>query len=83
MDAEIDTDGRTIWVNGPDGCCLGRFSPFGIDAHRTFAEQAAGLGQCLACTHERPTAGDWQFFRDMMEKHHAVVVPESLRPSWL
>lgn len=40
MDAEIDTDGRTIWVNGPDGCCLGRFSPFGIDAHRTFAEQA-------------------------------------------
>jgi hypothetical protein len=80
---ETLTDGRTVWVNGPDGCCLGRFSRFGVDVHRTFAEQAAGLGQCLTCTHGIADNRDWRLFQAEMQGHHGVVVSDKYRPKWL
>ena len=56
---EIISDGKTVWVNGADGMCLGRFSDAGVDVHRTSAEQAAGLLQCLDCCHALPFAEGW------------------------
>lgn len=81
--AQIETDGRTVWVNGSDGMCLGRFSRFGIDIHRTFAEQAAGLGECLECTHKVATNADWERFQVGMMAHHKVIVGAQFRPAWL
>lgn len=83
MTGEVLADGRTVWVNDPTGCCIGRFSRFGIDVHRSFAEQAANMGECLHCTHERPDLSGWQTFREAMERHHAVTIAESNRPLWL
>lgn len=37
----VSGDGATVWVNGPDGSCIGRFSKrFGIDVHHTGTRQA-------------------------------------------
>lgn len=78
----IETDGKTVWVNGADAC-LGRFSRFGVDVHRTLAEQLAGNGQCLACTHEMADIGAWEMFQEAMKRHHGVVVSDRYRPRWL
>lgn len=83
MDFEIQANGRTVWVNGADGCCIGRFSRFGVDVHRTFREQAAGMGKCLTCTHGIADEADWQIFVRAMLKHHKVPIPDSVRPHWL
>lgn len=80
---QIETDGRTVWVNGHDGMCLGRFSQVGIDIHRSFADQAAGLGECLECTHEPATAADWDRFQAGMMAHHGIQVASEFRPNWL
>lgn len=83
FEAEIIADGRTVWVNGPDGMCFGRFSRFGIDVHKSFAAQASGLGQCLDCTHSIPGPLEWERFRDGMKSHHGVTVPSACKPRWL
>ncbi|ABO60325.1 hypothetical protein Bcep1808_7448 (plasmid) [Burkholderia vietnamiensis G4] len=75
----VSAAGDTVWVNGGDGSCVGRFSKrFGIDVHRTVAEMLAGADQCLFCTHEPADAAAWATFRADMAKHHGVVVPERL-----
>ncbi len=79
---EIVSDGRTVWVNGPDGCCLGRFSRFGIDVHKDAAGQQQG-SQCLDCTHTTPTDMDWARFVLNMMLHHDVVVGDEHRPYFL
>lgn len=80
-ETEVFSDGKTVWVNGSDGMCLGRFSDAGVDVHRTYAEQAAGMPQCLDCCHDLPFAEAWERFKDSMIKHYGVIVEESHRPT--
>lgn len=80
---EIVSDGHTVWINGVDGMCLGRFSRFGADVHRTFAEQAANSGECLECTHTRPDREVWDRFVAAMLVHHGVSVPAEVIPAFL
>lgn len=76
---QVSSCGTTLWVHGLDGSTVGRFSKvFGMDVHRTAAEQLAGLPQCQHCTHESPTEKDWAEFRLLMAAHHRVDVPASL-----
>lgn len=71
--------GSTVWINGPDGACIGRFSRrFGIDVHRGMAAQMAGEGQCLFCTHQPAGEGDWLQFCDAMQRFHGIHVPSNL-----
>lgn len=73
---EVSALGDTVWVTGPDGSCVGRFSKrFGIDVHRTVTEQLAGADQCLYCTHVRAGAVEWESFRRAMMMHHGIEVP--------
>lgn len=68
--------GSRVWVNGPDGSNVGRFSKtFGMDVHTTTTEQMAGASQCLHCTHEKPSEQDWIEFCSLMKKHYAVDIP--------
>lgn len=83
MSAEIQSDGKTVWVNGADGCCIGRFSRFGIDIHRDFAAQLAGLGQCLDCTHTMPDLSDWKRFVSAMRCHYDVEIGARYMPEFL
>ena len=78
---EINADpGRgTVWINGADGSCIGRFSKrFGIDIHRTATAQLAGEGECIMCTHEPSDRTSWSLFIDAMRQHHGVTVPAEL-----
>lgn len=79
----VDTDGTTVWVNGNDGACWGRFSKFGIDVHHTGREQVAGKIQCLDCTAIEGTENPWQRFVDSMKRFHDVAVADKYRPKWL
>lgn len=65
-DVEVLHDSRTVWVNGPDGLCIGRFGRRGIDVHRSMAEQLKTGKQCLACTHSRPDLVGWEQFIRLM-----------------
>lgn len=79
---EVMGDGNTVWVNGHGGACLGRFGRGGIDIHNELRHMAA-KGQCLDCTHGRPTLDEWKRFVEGMKKHHDVDVSEDYRPRWL
>jgi len=78
IEAETTTDGRTVWVHGADGACIGRFSPFGNDVHSNLSGQMDGR-TCLDCT----KAPDWKRFVREMRRRHGVRVPKSMRPSWV
>lgn len=80
---KLESDGSTVWVNGPDGCCIGRFSRFGIDIHRTLAQQQTTGKECLLCTHGKTTLEDWQHFVDGMQKHHSITVNDIHKPRFL
>lgn len=73
----VSANGATLWVTGADGSCIARFSRhFGIDVHRTTAEQLAGASQCLFCTHGTAGRSEWEQFREAVRKHHGIDVPE-------
>lgn len=75
---QIHTDGRTVWVNGPNGL-LGRLGPVGIDVHADTGPSLSGL-HCLDCgpLPEKP----WEAFVVSMKEHHGVVVGDEWQPLW-
>lgn len=79
---EIFTDGRTVWVNGADGMCIGRYSRFGVDVHNDAEGQVATGKQCLECVHDLPPDQAWDRFRDAMRRHWAIEIDEALRPDY-
>lgn len=78
VDYQVVSDGRTVWVNAPDGN-LARFGLGGIDVHREPALQAAE-GACLFCTGDFTTQKDWAVFVDKVRELHGVEVEEQHRP---
>lgn len=73
---DVASDGLRVWITGRDGSCIARFDRrFGIDVHRPAAEQIAGKGECLFCTHAPADAGDWQRFREAVALHFQINVP--------
>ena len=76
---QVSDCGKTVWVHGVDGSTVGRFSTvFGMDIHRTVTEQLAGAGQCLRCTHEKPSHKEWLEFCALMQLHYGVTVDSQL-----
>jgi hypothetical protein len=76
---QVDSDGKTVWVNGHTGHCLARFGRGGIDIHRDLPDQV-GKGECLFCTHEPTRAEDWDLFVAKVQEHHGVRVARRHRP---
>ena len=79
-EVQILHDGRTVWVNDKEGN-IGRFGPFGVDVHRTIAEQIATGTECLACTHGPTHLPDWREFQALMQEHHGVTVSDDHMPT--
>ena len=72
---QVSNDRGTLWVHAPDGSTVGRFSKrFGIDVHKTFAEQLDGAKPCLHCTHAAAGPEEWQAFRRAMHDYHGVLL---------
>ena len=83
QEIEILVGHHAVWVNGPNGDCLGRFGRMGVDVHRSAAEQMAGLGECLDCTHAPVTAKDWHRFVRSMLLHYSVDLSHLAVPSFV
>jgi len=80
LKVEILRDGRSCWVNGPDGCCLGRYVHsklmIHMDVHRDTQGQAEGGSQCLDCA----KGATWSMFKEAMIRHHGIAVPDKCKP---
>lgn len=72
----IETDGKTVWVNGRNGA-LGRFGPMGIDVH------TAATDGCLDCTHHETDVNSWLRFQRSMAEHHQILVSDHFMPERL
>jgi hypothetical protein len=72
---QIDSDGRTVWVNGP--ILLGRFSKLGIDVHQD--------GHCVgdSCSVGPCTLNDWRTFQQKIRDMHGIEVPDKHMPEYL
>jgi hypothetical protein len=72
----IETDGRTVWINGPYGL-LGRFSRQGIDVHVN--------GRCEgdSCVSERCSLQHWRDFQKKMVQYHKIVVSDEYAPLFI
>lgn len=80
---EINFDGKTVWVNSADGCCIGRFSRQGIDIHHDAHEQMRRGQQCLDCRKGPTAMPDWIHFQEAMLRHFNVVVSDRYMPTFL
>lgn len=81
--AQIIADGRVVWVNAPDGSCIGRFGRLGVDVHRSVTAQLAGEPECLVCTHGKMTPAEWALFVDAMAEQHNVTIEDRHVPRFL
>ena len=79
--AQVTSDGTTVWVNAPDGCCIGRFGRRIIDIHKDGAAQLAEGTECLDCRKRTDDLDDdWRVFVDGMLAHHGVTVGVDHKP---
>jgi hypothetical protein len=79
---EILTDGRTVWVNGLDGACLGRFSKNGYEIMNAGTPPPKSSHYLLA--EAGPTdLDDWEVFCVCMMGHHNIDVPFDYAPDFL
>ncbi len=77
---DITADGRNVWVNSPEGLCIGRFG-YTIDIHQDIDAQLEDQKHCLDCRHRSDDLdSDWRFFKDGMRQHHRVEVSDHHKP---
>ena len=77
---KIETDSRTVWVNGE--YCLGRFCRYGFDV---FADPEDFDTRQLAgkISHDGMTVEHWRQWQEAMLRHYNVTVSDAYRPDWL
>lgn len=85
---EVLSDGTRVWINGPDGASVARFSVIqglsqaAIDVHHPLREQAE-KGECLDCARVPVSLAAWERFVASVQKHHGVRVPDDYKPRGL
>lgn len=80
---ELSWDGKTVWVNsGVDGSNIGRFGRGGVDVHHSATVQIETGKQCLSCSSRSDHAG-WESFKEAMQTHYQVTIPEEAMPNFL
>lgn len=72
----IETDGRTVWINGLDGL-WGRFGPNGVDVHEHGV--CAGDG----CIPGPTNLKSWDTFKLQMQRVHGIRISDRYKPRWL
>ncbi len=77
---QILSDGKVVWVNAADGCCVGRFAKSGIDIHHTGEVQVSLGEQCLDCRTGPCGADDWIYFQNGMMKAYGLAIGDEHRP---
>jgi hypothetical protein len=73
----LSDDSGRVWVNGPNGASVARYSPrAGRDVHRTIEEQRATGSECLDCSPDP----DFETFVASVERHYGVKIAAKHRP---
>jgi hypothetical protein len=80
---ELLSDGRTVWVNGPSGGLVGRFSKNGIDIHHPVEIQVAAGKVCAMCKPGPTNLIDWYAFCNEMINRYGVYVGDKHMPTFL
>lgn len=77
---QVQSDGRTVWVNAPGDFCVGRFSAAGYEIERIDA-----AGKTLErATHGGPVnQADWRYFVRQIQLIHSVSVGVEHLPRFL
>jgi hypothetical protein len=65
---QIDTDGRTVWVNRPD--CIARFCPVSGEVYSCYED-----GYVLTA----PIWGDW---KEAVFEKYQIEVADKFQPKW-
>ena len=77
---ETISDGKTVWINAKDGCCLGRYVHSRLivhmDVHRDTDGQIESGTACMNCAE----GSTWEGFKSAMLKHHGIMVPDDHKP---
>lgn len=81
---EVSSDGRRVWVNSLTTCAsVARFSVFGelvmVDVHNEPHLQAE-RGECLDCCNGSDLEKLWAHFKEALEKHYGIQVPDRHKP---
>lgn len=76
-------DGKTVWVNNDQGCCIGRFSKHGIDVHHDIKTQMEEGKVCQDCKPGPTTIDDWRCFQASMLAHYKIVIDDKYMPFYL
>lgn len=73
---QILWDDSRVWVNGPDGCSIARWSGlFGlVDIHHPSRHQSSTGETCLSCGSGRT----WSQFRQQLGSHYGINLPEDM-----
>jgi hypothetical protein len=75
LEAEITTDGRTVWINRP--ILIGRFCPIS-------GEVVVGRDvETRVHPDKKPGQADWEWFKARMLEEHRVDVEDSFRPGYV
>ena len=77
---EIISDGKVVWINGSDGCNIGRFSRNGIDIHHSAEKQITAGSQCLDCKAGPCTDVDWEHFKLGMLRIYNILIGDNHKP---
>lgn len=68
---QVQTDGRTIWLNGPDGINVGRLS-------EAVMEVRVGVHWITS-----PCRGEgWSLFQEEVSRLLGFDLPEDFKPEW-
>lgn len=83
---QILSDGRTIWVNGPDRASVARLSNFHgvamVDVHNPPSVQRRTGTECLDCRKDLRGAEAWDYFTNSVRMHFNVVIARKHKPTW-
>jgi len=70
-DIEITSDGKTVWVNGKNGC-LARFGPGGFEVEGR-----------ISWTSDGPNEIGWRRFVYRVERECDITIPDIHKPKFL
>jgi hypothetical protein len=77
---QVSENNARVWVNAPDGSCIGRYNARGlVDVHRSATAQMAGGSECLDCSHEGDERSQWNLFVEAMLRHYRFDVVSALK----
>jgi hypothetical protein len=76
VDIEVESDGRTVWVNAP--ICIGRFCKSSGEIFCIPKDRQAGSDAFF----EFQEKASWSWWTRRMFTAHGLTIPDKFKPEW-